>query len=384
MIQSVSTEQYCGNTVMKVSGGKAWLLAVTAFLCLVVSVFPMYGGDTVWHDASRYPLIGKAGSASLTRYERLPAALQGKVRDAVWYLGRNSAGLAVRFRSNSTSVKAKWTSMFSNSMNHMTETGVRGLDLYVLMDGKWRFAGSGRPGGKTTEAVLVSEMTPEFREYMLYLSLYDGVDSLEIGVDEGAVVEMPAVASPSREKPVVMYGTSILQGGCVSRAGMAHTAVLGRAIDREVINLGFSGNAFLDYEIAELMASVPDPALYILDYVPNASAKMIDEKAERFFMIIRDAHPDVPVVFVEDPDFTHTVFDSAIREEVRSKNEAQRRLFERLEDMGEKNVYYVRSEGMIGDDGEATVDGVHFTDLGSERYVRHILPVVKKALRRSL
>ena len=165
---------------------------------------------------------------------------------------------------------------------------------------------------------------------------------------------------------------------------MAHTAVRGRAIDREVINLGFSGNALLDYEIAELMASVPDPALYILDYVPNARAEMIDEKAERFFRIIRDAHPDVPVVFVEDPDFTHTVFDSAIREEVKSKNEAQRRLFERLVDMGEKNVYYVRSEGMIGEDGEATVDGIHFTDLGSERYVRHILPVVKKALRRSL
>lgn len=382
VIQSVSTEQYCGNTVMKVSGGKAWLLAVTAFLCLVVSVFPMYGGDTVWHDASRYPLIGKAGSASLTRYERLPAALQGKVRDAVWYLGRNSAGLAVRFRSNSTSVKAKWTSMFSNSMNHMTETGVRGLDLYVLMDGKWRFAGSGRPGGKTTEAVLVSEMTPEFREYMLYLSLYDGVDSLEIGVDEGAVVEMPAVASPSREKPVVMYGTSILQGGCASRPGMAHTNIIGRCLDREVINLGFSGNALLDFEIAELMASVPDPGVFVLDYVPNASAGMIDEKGERFFRILRDSHPDVPIVFIEDPEFPHSVFDASIRAEIEQKNRAQRALYERLRKSGERRLYYIGSKGMIGDDGEATVDGIHFTDLGMERYVSHVLPVLKKALRK--
>ena len=225
-------------------------------------------------------------------------------------------------------------------------------------------------------------MTPEFREYMLYLSLYDGVDSLEIGVDEGAVVEMPAVASPSREKPVVMYGTSILQGGCASRPGMAHTNIIGRCLDREVINLGFSGNALLDFEIAELMASVPDPGVFVLDYVPNASAGMIDEKGERFFRILRDSHPDVPIVFIEDPEFPHSVFDASIRAEIEQKNRAQRALYERLRKSGERRLYYIGSKGMIGDDGEATVDGIHFTDLGMERYVSHVLPVLKKALRK--
>ena len=378
VIQSVSTEQYCGNTVMKVSGGKAWLLAVTAFLCLVVSVFPMYGGDTVWHDASRYPLIGKAGSASLTRYERLPAALQGKVRDAVWYLGRNSAGLAVRFRSNSTSVKAQWTSMFSNSMNHMTETGVRGLDLYVLMDGKWRFAGSGRPGGKTTEAVLVSEMTPEFREYMLYLSLYDGVDSLEIGVDEGAVVEMPAVASPSREKPVVMYGTSILQGGCASRPGMAHTNIIGRCLDREVINLGFSGNGRLDLYIAEQMATL-DPTLYFLDFVPNCTAEMIDDRAVKFIEILRKAHPDTPIIMADSYDFPPSMFDLAQRDALDAKTKAMKRVCEHFKN--DPNFIFI--EGVRYCNDECSVDGVHLTDMGfqamSEHYARYIEKAIRKA-----
>ena len=36
---------------------------------------------------------------------------------------------------------------------------------------------------------------------------------------------------------------------------------------------------------------------------------------------------------------------------------------------------------MIGDDYEATVDNVHFTDLGMMRYTEHIMPVLKKALR---
>ena len=354
--------------------------------CLLVSMSAatVSAQGIEYHDAAAFPVYGKVSDATGSRYERLPAELETVSRQPVWILGTNSTGLYVRFRTNSTAVYARWTSMRGVDMNHMTRTGIRGLDLYAMHEGKWRFAGSARPEGMTTETPVVRGMDGEFREYMLYLSLYDGIASLEIGVDKGSVLEPPKLDSPLADRPVVAYGTSILQGGCVSRPGMAHTAILSRRIDREVINLGFSGNAFLDYEIAELMASVPDPALYILDYVPNTSAEMIDAKAEKFFRIIRDAHPDVPVIFVEDPDFTHTVFDRGIREEVASKNAAQRRLFAGLKDKGEKLIYYVGAEGMIGDDGEATVDGVHFTDLGAVRYVEHILPAVKKALKKSL
>lgn len=162
---------------------------------------------------------------------------------------------------------------------------------------------------------------------------------------------------------------------------MAHTNILGRRLDREVINLGFSGNALLDMEIAQLMASVEDPGLYVLDYAPNAYADMIDAKGEEFFRVIRDAHPDVPVIFIEDVIFPHTAFDNAIRAEVEAKNAAQKRLFDKLKKSGEKKIYYISAEGMIGEDGEATVDGIHFTDLGAMRYVDHILPVIRKALR---
>lgn len=262
----------------------------------------------------------------------------------------------------------------------MTDTGTKGLDLYALVDGEWRHVCSAQPQGKKSERCIIANMDPVEREYMLYLSLYDGVKSLEIGVDEGSMLDLPAVDRPSREKPVVMYGTSILQGGCANRPGMAHTNIIGRRLDREVINLGFSGNALLDMEIAELMASVEDPGLYVLDYVPNASAQAIDEVGEQFFRIIRDAHPEVPVIFVEDVIFPHTLFDNAIREEVTRKNQAQKRLFDKLTAAGEKNIYYIGAEGMIGDDGEATVDGIHFTDLGAMRYVEHILPIVRKSL----
>lgn len=264
----------------------------------------------------------------------------------------------------------------------MTDTGVKGLDLYFLHDGKWRFAGSGRPKGKENEATIVANMDREEREYMLYLSLYDGIDQIEIGIDENSSIGLPKIDSPRSGSPIVMYGTSILQGGCASRPAMAHTSIISRALDREVVNLGFSGNALLDMEIAELMAEVESPSLYVLDYVPNASAKAIAEKGEEFFRILRKAHPKTPVIFVEDPLFAHSIVDNRIREEITRKNAAQKELFERLRRQGEKLIYYVPADKLIGNDGEATVDGIHFTDLGMERYARVMLPVMKKALRK--
>lgn len=352
------------------------------FIALAVSL-KMSAQSVVYTDASVFPVYGKVSDRTNTRYERLPSELQGVSRDPVWYLGQNSAGLFIRFRSNSTAIYARWESTFNNTMTHMTDTGTKGLDLYALVDGQWRHVCSAQPQGKTSERKIIGNMDPIEREYMLYLSLYDGVASLEIGVDEGAVLEQPAVDRPSREKPIVMYGTSILQGGCANRPGMAHTNILGRRLDREVINLGFSGSALLDMDIAELMASVEDPGVFVLDYAPNAFADMIDADGEKFFKVIRNAHPDVPVIFIEDVIFPHTVFDKEILTEVTLKNEAQRRLFLKLKEAGEKKIYYISADGMIGDDGEATVDAIHFTDLGMMRYVDHVLPTIKKALKQA-
>ena len=342
----------------------------------------------VYSDASSLPLYGKCVEETSARYERLPISLKEVIREPLWNLGRNSAGLYIRFRSNSTQIRARWKSTSPRQyMPHMTDAGDSGLDLYILTgkDG-WRFAGSGFEwGGRDKEVknkTLVANMLPRMREYMLYLSLYNGIDELEIGIDEGSVIEAPVVESPKAERPVVMYGTSILQGGCACRPGMAFTAILGRRLDREVINLGFSGNAKLDYEIAEYITEVSDPGLIVLDYVPNSSAELIGEKGERFFRIIRDAFPDVPVIFVEDPTFSHTRFDQKMLEEVTSKNKAQLALYKKLRKAGEKRLYYVSTDGLIGDDGEATVDGVHFTDLGMMRYVEKMLPVMRKALRK--
>jgi len=355
----------------------------TLLLALLASSVISLADGKEWHDASEFPVFGKITDNTNTRYDRLPAYLKDVTRAPVWRLGRNSAGLFVRFRSDSPEISLRWTPLFNNSMSHMADTGTKGLDLYALTDDGWRYVRCVKmPKGKKSYEVTIACDAVE-REYMLYLSLYDGVKALSIGIKEGYMIGQPERHTPRAEKPVIMYGSSLQQGGCCSRPGMAYTNILARRLDREVINLGFSGNGKIDYEIAEYMASHPDPGVFVLEYVPNSSPELIDEKAEKFFHILRDAHPDVPVIFVQTPNYPRCDFNTKERESVKEKNAAQRRVYEKLRKAGNRNLFFIFSEGALGDDGEATVDGSHFTDLGMVRYVDHILPTIKKALKKS-
>ena len=75
--------------------------------------------------------------------------------------------------------------------------------------------------------------------YHVNLPLYNGTKSLEIGVPKDAsFTPIP----PRTIKPILFYGTSITQGGCASRSGMSYQAILGRILNIDFVNLGFSGN----------------------------------------------------------------------------------------------------------------------------------------------
>lgn len=339
-------------------------------------------GQIVYHDASEFPLLGKA-TISGNRYERFPDSLERISRPVLWRLSRNSAGLAIRFKSNSTRIDLKWENLYNNHMNHMTDTGARGLDLYCW-EGKdgWRFVNSARPGGKQpNQTTVIANMRSMEREYMLYLPLYDGLTSLQIGVDSLSYIGAPELNYPVCQKPIVFYGTSILQGGCASRPGMAHTNIISRRLNRECINLGFSGNGKLDLEVARVMAEV-DAGAFVLDFVPNASVEDMKERMLTFYRIIRNKHPETPIIFIEDPIFTHTRYDERIAEEVTKKNKTLRELFDRIKrELHDKRITLISSRKMLGDDGEATVDGIHFTDIGMTRYADLVCPVIRKALR---
>lgn len=356
-------------------------LSLLLILHLVVCATAM--AQLRYHEATRFKIIGQSVPDESRVYTRLPDSLKCKVRDALWNLGQNTAGMAVRFRTNSKQIGVRWKNHSVFNMNHMTATGIRGLDLYCLQDhDQWVFVNSAKPQGRlVNKSKIIENLDGKEHEYMLYLPLYEGIDSLEIGVEEGATIVKPQVALPVEAKPIVWYGTSITQGGCASRPGMAATNIVERRLNRVVINLGFSGNGKLDPEVAEIMAK-HDAGLYIMDMLPNCTSDLINEKIERFYSILRKAHPDTPILLVENPIFPPTRFNSEMRKTISEKNATLQKFFKKFRAGGDKKVFFVSSADMIGADNEGTVDGVHFTDLGFERCADYMTPIIKRHLKK--
>ncbi len=357
----------------------------TAFAAISLTVFSsalmaQNEQDYKFTDAKELMLTGQAFEKSVGPYGRMPEALQGEFRKDLLFLGRNSAGLAVRFSSDSPSVSAKWTLTNNYVMNHMAMTGIKGLDLYVLYGGRWMYIGTARPNAKENFSVFVKGMDKSKKEFLAYLPLYDGVESLQIGVEKGSTIGKPeknVLIKSSDRKPLVIYGTSITQGGCASRPGMAYPSILGRMLNREVINYGFSGNGRLDYSMSKTLA-MTDAGLYVLDCLPNTTYQSVKDSAYRFITNIIKAHPATPLYMVENPNFASLIVDKGTAEELQKENMAWMELYLQLRKEGHKNVHYIKADNFFGTDNEGTVDGIHPTDLGMQNHAKKLYKHLKQ------
>ncbi|MGN7818647.1 SGNH/GDSL hydrolase family protein [Chitinophaga sp. 22536] len=330
----------------------------------------------VYQDAMDFPVIGKYHQEH--NYNRLPAKYEKTVRPAVWSLSRNSAGIAVRFRTNATTIGARWKVLNNNSMNHMTATGVRGLDLYAMVNNKWQFVNSAIPeNGFNSERTILKKGDSTWREYVLFLPLYDGIDSLSIGVNAGAVLEKPQQSLLPDKKPIVYYGSSIAQGGCATRPGMAYTNILVRQLQRPIVNFGFSGNGMFETAVGEAICET-DPSLIVIDCNPNTSPELIHERAVKLVQQIRACKPQTKILLVENYMYEHGYFEKDVHDIVFRKRAELKKACNDLLKAGVKNLYYLPGDGFLGDDHEGTVDGVHPTDVGMERFAAHILPTLRK------
>jgi hypothetical protein len=339
-------------------------------------------GEYLWYDAKGLTVEGKGWTDTEAFYDRLPARAKSVVPAAVWSLGKRSAGLCVRFETNARKISARWTVVDDNlSMPHMPATGVSGLDVYVNDNGTWRWIGSGRPTGRSTQAVLASGIPEGTHEYMVYLPLYNLTESLAIGVPPDAGLSTANPRPGGRNKPVVFYGTSITQGGCASRPGMAHTAILGRRLDCPVINLGFSGNGKMDPEVAALLAEL-EAVAYVIDCVPNMSPEMITKRTIPLVETLRKARPDTPIVLVEGIHYQSGAFLTDVRSGNERTNMALRAEYDRLVHKGVTGLVYATGESLLGGDGEATVDGIHPTDLGFLRIADALEPALRQVMGR--
>lgn len=334
--------------------------------------------EVLWHDVQDWGVEGRAFSDTASYFDRFPAKAQQTVREAVWGLSRHSAGMLTRFRTDATTLHVHYELTSSNlAMPHMPATGVSGLDLYARdLDNRWKWVAVLPPHTQVVQQKWISGLAPGTREYAVYLPLYNGVKFLKIGVGADARWES---LSPRTEKPVVFYGTSITHGACASRPGMAHVAILGRRLDRPVVNLGFSGSGTMDLPVAELMGEI-DAAAFVIDCLPNMNADEVQQRTVPFITKLRERRTSTPIVLVEDRSYSGSWIIPSQRDRNAKSRNALASQMKRLLELGYKDLYYLPGESLLGADRDDTTDGSHPSDLGFIRHADAFEPVLRNIL----
>jgi len=334
----------------------------------------------IWHNAAELTISGQAFDQTENRYSRLPERYRSDVRPAVWELSGHSAGLAVAFSSDATHLRVRWQVRHDTKFSHMTAIGIKGLDLYLKDDqSRWRWAATARPSGVSSEYRLLTHTERRFRDYLLYLPLYDGIESLMIGVDSSAIVR-PGPLPFGKAKPLVFYGTSITQGCSASRPGMTYPAIIGRQLMRETLNFGFSGNGRMEMALASIIGTIP-AEIYIIDCLPNCTPDEVKQNSLPFVKELRRLNPAARIILVENIPYADEWYDPAKASLCKAKNAYLKEAYDQLRKEGFRNLYYLERNSLIGQDDEATIDGAHLTDIGMQRLADALLKKIKPLLK---
>lgn len=354
------------------------LLATVTLLCGVALA------ETVWTwTAGRdLPVEGVGYVDGETPFVRWPARAKGKLPSGLWSMGRQSTGVYLRFKTDADRLAVRWTVENEHPTDPLIpEAGLSGLDVYRQENsGRWRFVGNKRYWSRdhgTNVAGRTEFAWVPGAAGIIYLPTRSHVVDLRVGVPRGK--SFAAFPHPAgHEKPVVHYGTSIVHGGCASRPGLTFTAIAGRALDRNYINLGFSGAAKMEIELPPFLAEI-DAAVYVIDPVWNMNVQLIEERAAPFLRKLKELRPTTPILLCEGCTQSATPMRA---------NVAMRKVYDMLkaEDPAKwANLHYFSADGMFPpDDDELTHDFCHPNDWGSKfmgpAYAKRIQEVLSSPL----
>ena len=222
--------------------------------------------DIVWFSILEKPIsVHGLAVAEEGKFWRLPAPLIDEVNEGVSVLARHTAGGRIRFRTDSPYIAYRARPLNSGYMSHMPLTGSVGTDLFVNGTATTTF----RPkhdSAEWYEGILEIgedvENMQGMKDVELNMGLYNGITEGYIGLQAGCALEAPMPYTI--EKPIVYYGNSVTQGGCASKPGNSFPGFLGRWLNADHINLGFSGSGRGEENMARYIASL-EMSLFFMD-----------------------------------------------------------------------------------------------------------------------
>lgn len=334
--------------------------------------------QNTWYDPMTYSdepwLCGRAWNQEIGKsYTRMPERLKSTLPTAVWTLSRQGAGLSVLFTTDATDITVKYTvSNYSPSYKNMTALNHSGVDLYAKgSDGAWHWIGNhakytyGTKSGDSHTFTFKNLATEKGGMlFRLLLPMYNTVTSLQIGVPTKNTFHFNR---ETETRPIVAYGSSILQGASPSRPGLAWTHIVQRELDFPVVNLGFSGNAFLEGALFDAMSEI-DASVYIIDAIPNSNS-LGDEIVNRTLAGVEKirAKTDAPILLVEAGGSADPIFYPQYNKVYQTGNSRLKEAYDILNERGVEGIYYLTQED-IGFGEDAQIEGTHPNDIGMRCY----------------
>jgi hypothetical protein len=187
---------------------------------------------------------------------------------------------------------------------------------------------------------------------------------------------------------IVWYGTSIQQGGVASRAGTLYDSIIGRQLNREVLNFGFAGHGIMDIAVAKYLVRL-SAAVIVVDCLPNMNAASVARKTVPLVRYLRaNGHATTPIVLVENTHGANTGqwFNSQQTASTIAMDAALRDAYNQLQAEGDPALHYVRgSQLFAGQEGEGllanpTVGGTHPSDIGEYDMAAFYVPFFRDLL----
>lgn len=321
------------------------------------------------------------------QYFRIPIDQQKKVTDAVWWLSAQPSGGQIRFKTDSKKISVKIKSKGDYLMCHMPKTGQQGVDLYFKLNNQktYQFFTCAKFNAPCDEfeSIIFEADNKANKEIIINLPLYEGLHEILIGVEKDAIIKK--ARKHKLEGKVVIYGTSVTQGGCASRPGMSFTNILSRKLDVEFVNLGFSGSGLGEVELAHIINRIDNKNLVILDYDANGGATGdMEYNLEPFIDTIRSKNPSIPILVISKLPFPPVQF---FQKEIDKRNKfynIQKDMVNKKAALGDKNIYFLDGYELYNhkDAHEFSVDGYHPTDLGFYMIAKKLYPIIRKLIKK--
>lgn len=316
--------------------------------------------DLCFYDARTAPFRIYGLLYENGRFCRMPQETAKSVSDGVYALYANTSGGRVRFVTNSSYVVISAKMDHIGKMPHFAFTGSSGFDLYADYGEGSRYVRSFIPPLEMEtgyESLIELPGEPAERLITIHFPTYSDVLDLKIGLQAGASVK--AAPDYTYETPIVYYGSSITQGGCVSRPGNTYQAILSRLLDCDFINLGFSGSAMGEPTMATYLASL-DMRIFVLDYDHNApSPEHLERTHEPLYRAVREKHPTLPIIMMSRPKYY-------LSQEEQIRLHIVETTYRHALESGDRNVYFFPGNELITKETQniATVDSGHPNDYG--------------------